>query len=170
MLKKAEKKYHSDRMKEIEQIFKKIELQMDSSGSADSSFDIDKMHDNNPAGGDEAYRDTIYKALGMAFSNIFDNTREIERTNRIIASFHDGNNGGNRVSRILSNIEDKRNREIISKREKEILLTLPWEKTNKEISLELDISEKTVKNHLCRIYRKLRVKNRIQLFRHLNSA
>ena len=144
-------------------------MQLDSSEAQVSFLDIGKPFDGKSFEEVDEYKETIYKALGVAFSNIFDITKEIEKTNRIIASFHNEKHGENETVRILASIEDKRSREVISRREKEILLTLPWEKTNKEISSELDICEKTVKNHFCKIYRKLGVKNRIQLFRHLSS-
>jgi DNA-binding CsgD family transcriptional regulator len=55
----------------------------------------------------------------------------------------------------------------ISVREKEVLTHLLGGKSNREISRELRISEKTVKNHLWKIYRKIGVRNRTQLFHHL---
>lgn len=58
----------------------------------------------------------------------------------------------------------------VSKREKEILSHLLGGKNNREVALELRISEKTVKNHLWKLYRKLGVKNRTQLFHRLISA
>ena len=48
-------------------------------------------------------------------------------------------------------------------REKEVLVQLLGGKTNREISKELHIDEKTVKNHLWKIYRKMGVNNRTQL-------
>ncbi len=51
----------------------------------------------------------------------------------------------------------------ISSREKEVISQVCDGKTNREISEILRISEKTVKNHLWKIYRKLGVKNRTQL-------
>ena len=58
----------------------------------------------------------------------------------------------------------------VSRREKEILSHLLSGKSNREISRELSISEKTVKNHLWKLYRKLGVRNRTQLFHHLIST
>jgi DNA-binding NarL/FixJ family response regulator len=58
----------------------------------------------------------------------------------------------------------------VSRREKEILSHLLRGKSNREISHELSISEKTVKNHLWKLYRKLGVRNRTQLFHHLIST
>ena len=58
----------------------------------------------------------------------------------------------------------------VSRREKEILSHLLGGKSNREISRELAISEKTVKNHLWKLYRKLGVRNRTQLFHYLIST
>ena len=57
-------------------------------------------------------------------------------------------------------IEDKIN---LTRREKEILSYLLDGKTNKEVSLILDISLNTVNNHVANIYEKSGVKNRVEL-------
>jgi DNA-binding NarL/FixJ family response regulator len=57
----------------------------------------------------------------------------------------------------------------ISTRERDVLRLLLGGKGNREISLALGVSEKTVKNHLWRIYRKLGVRSRTQLFHNLTS-
>lgn len=49
---------------------------------------------------------------------------------------------------------------IITKREKEIFQLLIENKSTKEISLELNISEKTVRNHISNVMQKLDVINR----------
>jgi DNA-binding CsgD family transcriptional regulator len=51
----------------------------------------------------------------------------------------------------------------ISRREADIIKLLLKGKTNREIEKELFISLSTVKNHIYNIYRKLKVKNRIQI-------
>lgn len=58
----------------------------------------------------------------------------------------------------------------VSKKERAVLVQLLEGKSNREISHELGISEKTVKNHLWKIYRKLGVKSRTQLFHVIFSA
>ncbi|MDH5174463.1 MAG: response regulator transcription factor [Elusimicrobiota bacterium] len=50
----------------------------------------------------------------------------------------------------------------LTKREVKVLKLVAFGKTNKEIAKKLFVSEKTVKNHLNHIYRKLEVKNRAQ--------
>ena len=49
---------------------------------------------------------------------------------------------------------------ILTKREKEIFEMLIVNKTTKDISKELDISEKTVRNHISNVMQKLSVKGR----------
>lgn len=78
----------------------------------------------------------------------------------------------NNNSNDLKNIENENNEikkelkeEIINltKREKQILSYLLSGKTNKEVSLILDISLNTVNNHVANIYDKSGVKNRVEL-------
>ncbi|MBO1002250.1 response regulator [Pseudogracilibacillus auburnensis] len=57
--------------------------------------------------------------------------------------------------------EDKR--DSLSTREREILTWVAKGLTNKEISLRLEISEYTVKNHLKNLFQKLHLNNRVQL-------
>lgn len=49
---------------------------------------------------------------------------------------------------------------ILTKREKEIFEMLIINKTTKDISSELNISEKTVRNHISNVMQKLSVKGR----------
>jgi len=51
----------------------------------------------------------------------------------------------------------------LSNREREVVEQLLSGKTNREISVQLNISERTVKNHLWKIYKKMGVENRSQL-------
>src|SRR5699024_2007301 len=51
---------------------------------------------------------------------------------------------------------------LLSNREYEILYLIAKGYNNMEIGLELFISEKTVKNHITNIYKKIDVKNRVQ--------
>jgi LuxR family maltose regulon positive regulatory protein len=60
----------------------------------------------------------------------------------------------------------------ISKREQELIYLICKGKSNKEIGDALYISLQTVKHHIHSIYRKLKIKNRVQLsnfFRNLNK-
>lgn len=52
------------------------------------------------------------------------------------------------------------NKSILTKREKEVFEQLIINKTTKEIAELLDISEKTVRNHISNVMQKLGVKGR----------
>ena len=51
---------------------------------------------------------------------------------------------------------------ILTKREKEVFSLLVNNKSTKEIAKELNISEKTVRNHISNVMQKLGVKGRAQ--------
>ena len=57
----------------------------------------------------------------------------------------------------------------ITKREQEIILALLDGKSNKELASTFFVSEKTIEAHLANIYKKLGVKNRLELFSHLQN-
>lgn len=69
---------------------------------------------------------------------------------------------------VLPKIEHFYEKYNISERETEIIDSIVVGKTNKEIASELYISINTVKTHIKNIYRKLDVKNRIQLIHKIN--
>ena len=54
------------------------------------------------------------------------------------------------------------NKSILTKREKEVFTLLIANKTTKEIAEQLNISEKTVRNHISNAMHKLSVKGRAQ--------
>ncbi len=54
------------------------------------------------------------------------------------------------------------NKKILTKREEEVFSLLVKNKTTKEIGDELNISEKTVRNHISNAMQKLGVKGRAQ--------
>lgn len=56
----------------------------------------------------------------------------------------------------------KRKIKDLTKREKEVLAHVVMGKSNKQIALQLVISEATVENHLTHIYRKWYVSNRTE--------
>ncbi len=64
---------------------------------------------------------------------------------------------------LMSNADKFYSQYSISEREKEIIEALAQGKTNKEIAAELYISINTVKTHIKNIYRKLDIRNRVQL-------
>lgn len=69
--------------------------------------------------------------------------------------------------RILENIEESKKkirqpRDILTKRECEVLDHLALGQSNKKIAESLSISEKTIRNHVSRIFEKLKVNDRTQ--------
>jgi DNA-binding NarL/FixJ family response regulator len=67
------------------------------------------------------------------------------------------------TTEVMSHTKKFYKKYYISDREVEIIEALVVGKTNKEIASELFISINTVKTHIKNIYRKLEVKNRVQL-------
>ena len=65
--------------------------------------------------------------------------------------------------------EDFINNFSITKREQEIIIELLNGKSNKELAQALFVSEKTIETHLANIYRKVGVKNRLELFSRLQN-
>lgn len=65
-------------------------------------------------------------------------------------------------SRLLSRDSDKEKIESLTKRELEVLIQLSNGMFNKEIATALNISERTVKNHISNIFKKIEVNDRTQ--------
>lgn len=65
-------------------------------------------------------------------------------------------------SRLANRDNEKNKIESLTKREKEVLIQVVDGMSNKEIALNLDISERTVKNHVSNIFKKIDVSDRTQ--------
>lgn len=65
-------------------------------------------------------------------------------------------------SRMVSRDKDKDKIDELTKRELEVLIEVANGKLNKEIANELKISERTVKNHISNIFKKIDVSDRTQ--------
>lgn len=65
-------------------------------------------------------------------------------------------------SKLISRDVDKEKIEQLTKREMEILLNVANGMFNKEIAVNLNISERTVKNHISNIFKKIKVADRTQ--------
>lgn len=152
----------------IEHELKRLEKQICTSDSPESDPDMTKERISPSQ--INLYRNAVSRALDAVCSNILTNTREIERLNDIITKLPNVTSGELTMKRMLANIDTSKKSASISRREKEVLIQLLHGKTNREISKELGISEKTVKNHLWKIYQKLGVENRTQLFNWLIST
>lgn len=65
-------------------------------------------------------------------------------------------------SRLVNRDIDKEKLESLTKRELEVLIEVASGMFNKEIAINLNISERTVKNHLSNIFKKIEVSDRTQ--------
>ena len=65
-------------------------------------------------------------------------------------------------SRLISRDSDKEKIESLTRRELEVLIQLANGSFNKEIATSLNISERTVKNHISNIFKKIDVNDRTQ--------
>lgn len=65
-------------------------------------------------------------------------------------------------SRLLSRDKDKDKIELLTQREMEVLIQVANGMINKEIATSLHISERTVKNHISNIFKKIEVSDRTQ--------
>lgn len=65
-------------------------------------------------------------------------------------------------SRLIHRDIDKEKIEMLTKREMEVLIQVANGMFNKEIATSLDISERTVKNHISNIFKKIEVNDRTQ--------
>lgn len=65
-------------------------------------------------------------------------------------------------SRLVNRDIDKEKIEALTKRELEVLIQVANGMFNKEIAINLDISERTVKNHISNIFKKIEVNDRTQ--------
>jgi DNA-binding NarL/FixJ family response regulator len=115
----------------------------------------------------DAYQRAVIKSVEALCANALVNAHDIERLNCIVASLPETKTENADFRRILAGIENGTSGAALSKREKGVLAQLVCGKSNREISEALGISDKTVKNHLWKIYRKLGVGNRSQLFHKL---
>lgn len=62
----------------------------------------------------------------------------------------------------MSSGKDLRMKSLLTNREREVFELLVQDKTTKEIAAQLFVSEKTVRNHISNVMKKLNVKGRSQ--------
>lgn len=101
-------------------------------------------------------KDACVSDLIKAIQAVHQGELWVER--KLIARFVDGEAG----AEVKGEDRPGRPREALTPREEEVLRLLASGGTNKEIAQVLFISEKTVKSHLNRIFRKLNVTRRLQ--------
>jgi DNA-binding CsgD family transcriptional regulator len=107
---------------------------------------------------------SIHDALHEVCVTILDNSREIRKMN---AHLSDSSHGPCNAGSGQRDVSGKKKDGILaplSTREREVVDHLLSGMTNREIADRLEISERTVKNHLWKIYKKMGVETRTQLF------
>ncbi len=118
----------------------------------------------------DAYQRAVIKSVEALCANALVNARDIERLSCIVASLPETN-----TERYRSPPHSHEHRETAAATprfrngRRASSVSSFHGKSNREISEALGISDKTVKNHLWKIYRKLGVGNRSQLFHKLIS-
>ncbi len=65
-------------------------------------------------------------------------------------------------AKLIDKNEDEEKLQLLTRREFDVLKLLAVGMYNKEIALKLDISERTVKNHVSNIFKKIGVADRTQ--------
>ena len=111
----------------------------------------------------------LFEMIGEIGSLVLDNAREIGKIARAAGIEPDQECAGP-ARRERTPVPDAENSGVrVTGRENEILRELLRGKTNREISISLGINEKTVKNHLWKIYRKWNVTSRTQMFHKIVS-
>lgn len=113
---------------------------------------------------DRASVAVLYELVRELGSYVLDNARGISMLARTVEDESTGEHGHPDTSPAAPPEPTHGSDIRMTAREREILGELLAGKTNREISRSLGIAEKTVKNHLWKIYRKWGVKSRIQLY------
>ena len=106
---------------------------------------------------------TLDKVLCDICLQLLENSREIGRLSRMIERDPSSIRDEWKIEKMIADTRIVEGKALMTKREKGVMIQLLGGKTNREISVELGIDEKTVKNHLWKIYRKMGVNNRTQL-------
>ena len=128
----------------------------------------------------ESKREYIIEAIKIGAKGFMQKT---STSKNLIKAIRDVDKGRNYLQPSLANIltqnsieitldnSDIRKVEILSKREYEVLVLIASGYNNKVIGEELFISEKTVKNHITNIFKKLEVEDRVQavIFSYANN-
>lgn len=110
----------------------------------------------------------LLKAVDIGVEGYILKDAELEELKKAIFAVRDGENyiQPNLVpalnNRLVSRDVDKDKIESLTKRELEVLIQVANGMFNKEIATSLDISERTVKNHISNIFKKIDVSDRTQ--------
>ncbi len=126
-----------------------------------------------------ADRDTVIKTVNSGCSYFISSSSELEEIDSIMEQLRDNvarvyplpeEDTGDIIRRVITMATRIHCSGKLSRRQREILYHLLMGKTNAQISAQLDISEKTVKNHLWKVYKKFNIDNRTQLFHKLLTS
>jgi DNA-binding NarL/FixJ family response regulator len=113
----------------------------------------------------DAGSEEIIKAIKTAYSgNILLNPEVATKIVRAYTAISSGKQTSSRLN------EEKKKLEILTKRELEVAKLVAQGKSNKEICLDLFITEGTVKNYLTKIFEKLELASRTELALLINQT
>jgi DNA-binding NarL/FixJ family response regulator len=122
---------------------------------------------------DESERELVVDAFRAGARGVFARVEPSSRLPRCIASVHQGQiwAGSRELEYVLEelaavrplHVTDARGRNLLSKREEELVALVADGMTNRQISEKLQLSGHTVKNYLFRIFEKLGVSTRVEL-------
>jgi len=128
---------------------------------------------------DESRREVVTEALRAGARGVFCRTEPIKSLAKCIVSVYNGQVWANQkqieyVLQALSNplpirVVDARGTALLSSREQDVVRWVAEGLTNREIAVQLDLSEHTVKNYLFRIFEKLGISNRMELILYVVS-
>lgn len=110
----------------------------------------------------------LLKAIDIGVEGYILKDAEFEELKKAIYAVHNGESyiQPNLIpalnNRLVSRDVDKDKIETLTKRELEVLIQVANGMFNKEIATSLDISERTVKNHISNIFKKIDVSDRTQ--------
>lgn len=102
-----------------------------------------------------------YVLKDIAPAKLVENIRMVAKGNSVIDPSITSKIFGE-INRLSRNRRNKEEWEKCTEREMDVLKLMAQGKSNKEIAADLSISEKTVKNHITSIFRKLQVDDRTQ--------
>ena len=154
----------TDRLRKIQYDLERLGLHGD--GDRRSVFALNQQLEQNVINHLDTCRSMAYESLNIASSGLSGVVVENKNSEYALRNALEENYSIVKIKRLLSRIEDKYGIKI-SKSERRVLIHLFSGNSNKDIAQKLSISEKTVKNHLWRVYKKIGVKSRTQLFHYL---
>jgi DNA-binding CsgD family transcriptional regulator len=161
-----------ERLENIEQKLRRLEVMIESSRLSGPMLNLNELIENIIVARINADRDTSLQALRTVVGKLLEGSGGQDRAGMHGSEGADAASTGHATAPVPAertvSIPDKA-KEKLSNREQEIVEQLLEGKSNKEISEALNISEKTVKNNLWRIYRKFGVDSRNKLFHLLVS-